>query len=79
MSAEKPDRSLGPRLHQLEEHLESVREEICDIPHISELNTGELIRVEETLSIAAETAKEVVSVKRRIRLDHDNGERPTAP
>jgi len=48
---------LNPKLEELEDRLESAREEICDIPHVSELNTGELIRVEETLAIAAQTAK----------------------
>lgn len=62
---------LVPKLDALQERLESVREEICDVAHVSELNTGEMIRVEETLSIAAEAAKEVVSVRRRIRRDED--------
>ena len=68
MSMEPGDEILRPKLDALQEQLETAREEICDIPHVSELNTGELIRVEETLSIAAETAKEVVSVKRKLRL-----------
>ena len=62
-------RSLAPKLDELQEQLESAREEICDIPHVAELNTGELIRVEETLSIAAESAKEVVTIRRLIRRD----------
>ena len=61
--------SLTPKLDALQEHLETVREEICDVAHVSELNTGEMIRVEETLSIAAESAKEIVSLRRRIRRD----------
>ena len=70
MSSEQhPKASLAPKLNTLEEQLETAREEICDIPHVSQLNTGELIRVEETLAIAAETAKEVVSIRRRIRVD----------
>jgi len=62
-------RSLAPKLDELQEQLESARERICDIPHVAELNTGELIRVEETLSIAAESAKEVVTIRRLIRRD----------
>jgi hypothetical protein len=70
MSSEHyPKASLPPKLDNLEEQLETAREEICDIPHVSQLNTGELIRVEETLAIAAEAAKEVVSIRRRIRID----------
>ena len=62
---------LNPKLHELQEQLESAREEICDIPHVSELDTGELIRVEETLAIAAEAAKEAVSIRRKIHLDRN--------
>lgn len=62
---------LNPKLRKLQDQLESAREEICDIPHVSELDTGELIRVEETLAIAAETAKEAVSIRRKIHLDRD--------
>ena len=70
MSSEQyPKAALPPKLDNLEEQLETAREEICDIPHVSQLNTGELIRVEETLAIAAEAAKEVVSIRRRIRID----------
>ena len=69
MSVESGDSSLEPRLERLTERLETAREEICDVSHVAELNTGELIRVEETLSIAAETAKEVISIRRRIRVD----------
>jgi len=69
MSVESGDSSLEPRLEHLTERLETAREEICDVSHVGELNTGELIRVEETLSIAAETAKEVISIRRRIRVD----------
>ena len=60
---------LAPKLEALQEQLESVREEICDVAHVSELNTGEIIRVEEALAIAAERAKEVVSLRRRMRRD----------
>lgn len=67
------DPSLGPKLDRLEEQLEVVREEICDVPHVSELNTGEMIRVEETLAIAAEAAKEVITLRRRIRRDEGEG------
>ena len=60
---------LAPKLDALQEQLENVREEICGVAHVSELNTGEIIRVEETLAIAAEKAKEVVSIRRRMRRD----------
>ena len=66
--------SLGNRLDALQEQLNSARDEICVIAHVSELNTGELIRVEEALTIAAESAKSVVSIRRRRRSDSENGE-----
>jgi hypothetical protein len=40
---------------------------VCDAPAVEKLDTGELIRVEETLAIAAETAKQVVSLRRKRR------------
>jgi len=73
MSNDRSGDSLNPKLQKLQDKLESARDEICDIPHVSELSTGELIRVEETLAIAAETAKEAVSIRRKIHLDRENG------
>src|SRR6185437_670966 len=63
--------SLRPELDDLTEQLETAREEICDVSHVSELDTGEMIRMEETLAIAAEKAKQVVSIRRKIRLGQD--------
>ena len=71
MPTEPGGSELEPRLNELTEQLETAREEICDIPHVGHLNTGELIRVEETLSIAAETAKAVVSIRRRMRANQE--------
>ena len=68
-SEQSPKASLAPKLDSLEDQLDTTRDEICDLPHVAQLNTGELIRVEETLAIAAEAAKEVVSIRRRIRVD----------
>ena len=73
MPNDRTGNSLNPQLRKLQDQLECARDEICDIPHVSELSTGELIRVEETLAIAAETAKEAVSIRRKIHLDRDKG------
>lgn len=38
---------------------------------MKEINTGELIKIEETLAIVAEAAKEAVSLRRRMRRDKE--------
>jgi hypothetical protein len=38
---------------------------------VKQVNTGELIKIEETLAIAAAAAKEAVSVRRRMRKDRE--------
>ena len=68
-------RSLRPQLHQLEEKITDAIDEVCDAPAVSELNTGELIRIEESLAIAADAAKEAVSLRRRLRQDSDDAVR----
>ena len=68
-------RPLRPQLHQLEEQISEALEEVCDAPAASELNTGELIRVEESLAIAADAAKEAISLRRRLREDTNEAAR----
>ena len=45
---------------------------------MKDVNTGELIKIEETLAIVAEAAKEAVSLRRRLRKDSeaDEDQRP---
>jgi hypothetical protein len=59
--------ALQPALQRAQQTLKSALEEACraDVDH---LNTGELIRVEETLAIANEAAKEAVTVRRRLAM-----------
>lgn len=57
---------LRPRLQQVVNELEQAMDEVCAEAPASELNTGELIRVEETLAIAADAAKQAVSLRRRL-------------
>jgi len=52
---------------QMQELLAQVIEEVCDQPKAQSLDTGELIRVEQTLSIAAHAAREAVALRRAAR------------
>ena len=63
-----PD-TLRPQLYKAERQLDQTISEVCETPAASRLATGELIRVEETLALAAEAAKEAVSLRRRMRAD----------
>ena len=60
-------RSLGSELHAVEQRLTESLEEVCETPDAGKLDTGELIRVEETLSIAADAAKKAVSLRQKRR------------
>jgi hypothetical protein len=61
--------SLQPQLRELETQLSTALVEVCELPPAQKLNTGELIRVEETLALAAEAAKEAVSIRKKLRAD----------
>lgn len=64
-----PTSPLRPQLRKLEDDLQHTLEEVCESPPVEQVNTGELIRIEETLAIAAEAAKEAVSIRRKLRSD----------
>lgn len=66
MKSERPE-SLRPVLKEAEERLVQHISEVCHSDHVPEESTGELIKLEETLSMAAEAAKEAISIRRRIR------------
>lgn len=59
---------VAPNLEAAQQALEKALDAACGAD-LSKVDTGELIRIEETLSIASKAAKEVVSVrlKRRSR------------
>lgn len=74
-NAEKPlvDGAVSSTLTELEPTLEKATARLrtalsaaCSAD-VTRANTGELIRVEEVLAIANEAAKEVISVRRRLR------------
>ena len=83
-AAKAPARAepLRPKLQDAERKLDTTLDEVCDSPAAAKLDTGELIRVEETLALAAEAAKEAVSLRRRMHMDRaretdrPNGEPP---
>jgi len=74
---------LRPQLNRLEDQIEKSLDEVCASPSVKSVNTGELIKIEETLAIVAGAAKEAVSLRRRMRRDrerdHSNGEEEQQP
>jgi hypothetical protein len=60
---------LRPLLEKAEKQLDRTLEEVCEAPAAAHLDTGELIRVEESLALATEAAKEAVSLRRKMRAD----------
>ena len=70
---------LRPRLNEIQEKFATARDELCEAPHVSKLNTGELIKIDETLAIASEAAKEAVSLRRKLRADTAIIEAQTPP
>jgi hypothetical protein len=69
-----PSVPLRPQLERLENKIEQSLGEVCAAPPVKDVNTGELIKIEETLAIVAEAAKEAVSLRRRLRKDSEAGE-----
>lgn len=64
--------SLEPKLTLAQQALNSALEEACGVD-VHKANTGEMIRIEETLEIARAAAKEVVSVRLRRRAQEEAG------
>lgn len=76
-----PSVPLRPQLERLENKIERSLDEVCAAPSVRDVDTGELIKIEETLAIVAEAAKEAVSLRRRLRKDSETtseGEQPQA-
>jgi len=57
-----------PELQQAQESLEVALKEACAV-NVKKANTGELIHIDELLAIAGESAKQAISVRRRMRRD----------
>ena len=58
--------ALGPKLEQAQKALKDVLDEACGVD-LTEVDTGEMIRIEESLAAATKAAKEVVSVRLKLR------------
>ena len=56
---------------EVQQMLARVIDEVCDMPRPPALDTGELIRVQETLAIAAKAAREAVALRREM---HDSAQ-----
>ena len=73
-----PADALRPQLEKVEEQLDRTLEQVCETPTASRLDTGQLIRVEESLALATEAAKEAVSLRRKMRADRDRATSPAS-
>jgi hypothetical protein len=60
---------LRPALHQAQTELKERLDEACD-EHVANESTGELIKLEELLTDAAQAAKQAISIRRRLGADH---------
>jgi hypothetical protein len=58
--------SLQPALDEAQRALDAALDQACKVD-VKRATTGEMIRIEETLAVAANAAKEVVSVRLRRR------------
>ena len=75
--ADAPPEPLKPKLQEAEHQLDRTLEEVCATPTgAARLDTGQLIRVEESLALAAEAAKEAVSLRRKMKAERDQGGAP---
>ena len=72
MEPTKPD-SVTPELREAESRLEQALDEACDAPPATQIDTGELIRVEEKLEIATDAAKRAIALRHRQRQARKNG------
>ena len=69
---------LHPMLRDAHQTLEEALDQACASRPASDETTGEMIRLEETLSVAAEAAKRAVSIRRRLREEAERDQRTRA-
>jgi hypothetical protein len=69
MAQSDPKHPLEGVLEHKELQLQAALEEVCEDLEVQETPTDELIRIEETLAIACETAKQAISIRQRINAD----------
>lgn len=63
---------LEHTLLHTELQLQAALDEVCETVEVQETATDELIRIEETLAIACDAAKQAISLRQRI--DADGGD-----
>jgi hypothetical protein len=69
---------LRPRLQQAQKALEAALEEACET-EVSSADTAELLRLEESLTVAREAARNAIDVLRRLHRDRQEAdETPSA-
>jgi hypothetical protein len=72
---------LRDKLGKAEHRLEAALGEVCTDGvggSIRKPDTGELIRIDETLALASEAAKQAISLRRRMRADAKNNSKADA-
>jgi hypothetical protein len=69
---------LQPHLEQAQKALATALDEACGVD-LGQINTDELIRIEETLASATQAAKEIVSIRLRRRERRAASESRTPP
>lgn len=77
MSDEQAE-ALEPKLAEAKKTLKTALGQAC-ATDVKNANTGELIRIEETLAVANEAAKEAVSLRLRMRSERGRGKRKRQP
>jgi hypothetical protein len=61
---------LRGKLEKAEHRLEAALGEVCEEPPLGGVrkpDTGELIRIDETLALASDAAKQAISLRRQLR------------
>ena len=71
MPKRDPKHPLRQELIASQDELQESLDEVCDEVTIQTSSTEELIRIEEALAAASETAKEVISLRRRLDRDQE--------
>jgi hypothetical protein len=71
VSNHEDEHPLQPSLAATEGQLQDALEEVCDETVVESVETDELIRIEESLSIASDAAKKAISIRQRIDADAD--------
>jgi hypothetical protein len=69
---------LQPHLEQAQKTLTTALDEACGVD-LGQINTDELIRIEETLASATQAAKEIVSIRLRRREQRATSQSATPP